>query len=165
MPGDPDGPAWGAPPRGTGRLDLAKAVTPGTEEHQAVMADLKVTADYLQQLAEARVPVLWRPLHEIDGGWTFTWQNAPKGLHNIVAVAEDSDGAVACSNVVRVSVGVENLTRGGKATASSTSERRSYRRNLRATYPQVRVLRRQGASGTTLFQTRSILCIAIRRIE
>lgn len=74
-PGEPEGSAWIAPPCGTGRLDLAKAVTPGTEEHRAVMADLKVTADYLEQLAEARVPVLWRPLHEIDGGW-FWWTDA-----------------------------------------------------------------------------------------
>jgi mannan endo-1,4-beta-mannosidase len=36
------------------------------------MRDLKGHADYLQQLADARVPVLWRPLHEIEGGW-FWW--------------------------------------------------------------------------------------------
>ena len=41
------------------------------------MADLKVTADYLKQLADARVPVLWRPLHEIDGGW-FWWTDPEK---------------------------------------------------------------------------------------
>ena len=76
-PGNPEGSAWIDPPRGTGRLDLAKAVTPGTEEHRAVMADLKVTADYLEQLCKARVPVLWRPLHEIDGGW-FWWTDAEK---------------------------------------------------------------------------------------
>jgi mannan endo-1,4-beta-mannosidase len=34
-----------------------------------------VTADYLKQLADARVPVLWRPLHEIDGSW-FWWTDA-----------------------------------------------------------------------------------------
>ena len=33
--------------RRNGRLDLGRAVAPGTEEHRAVMADLKVTADYL----------------------------------------------------------------------------------------------------------------------
>ncbi len=71
-PGDPEGSAWVSGARGTGPVDLAKAVTPGTAEHRAVMADLKVTADYLEQLADARVPVLWRPLHEIDGGW-FWW--------------------------------------------------------------------------------------------
>jgi hypothetical protein len=72
---------WGQPgePRGSysvkkneRRLDLARAVTPGTQEHRAVMADLRRTADCLAVLAEDRVPVLWRPLHEIDGGW-FWW--------------------------------------------------------------------------------------------
>lgn len=76
-PGNPDGSAWVEPPRGTGRLDLARAVTPGTDEHKAVMEDLKLTADYLQKFADARVPVLWRPLHEIDGGW-FWWTDPGK---------------------------------------------------------------------------------------
>ena len=74
-PGDPEGSAWVGGGRGTGPFDLAKGVTPGTEEHRAVMADLKITADYLEQLSDARVPVLWRPLHEIDGSW-FWWTDA-----------------------------------------------------------------------------------------
>jgi mannan endo-1,4-beta-mannosidase len=76
-PGNPEGSAWVSGGRGTGRLDIAKAVTPGTDEHRAVMEDLKVTADYLKQLSDARVPVLWRPLHEIDGSW-FWWTDAEK---------------------------------------------------------------------------------------
>jgi mannan endo-1,4-beta-mannosidase len=60
-PGNPEGSAWVGGGRGTGSVDLAKAVTPRMEEHRAVMADLSVTADYLKQLADARVPVLWRP--------------------------------------------------------------------------------------------------------
>ncbi len=71
-PGDPNGSAWVTPPKGTGPVDIAKTVTPGTPEHRAAMDDLRQTADYLKQLAKARVPVLWRPLHEIDGGW-FWW--------------------------------------------------------------------------------------------
>jgi mannan endo-1,4-beta-mannosidase len=51
---------------------MANTVVPGTPEHKAAMEDLRQTADYLEQLAKARVPVLWRPLHEIDGGW-FWW--------------------------------------------------------------------------------------------
>jgi mannan endo-1,4-beta-mannosidase len=39
------------------------------------MEDLAKHADYLQQLADAKVPVLWRPFHEIDGGW-FWWTDA-----------------------------------------------------------------------------------------
>lgn len=73
-PTRPDGSAWaGTPPaRGTGPVDVAAAITPGTPVHKALMEDLKKHADYLQKLADAKVPVLWRPFHEIDGGW-FWW--------------------------------------------------------------------------------------------
>ncbi len=103
-PGDADGSAWVGGARGTGRLDLARAATPGTEEHDVFIQDLSVTADYLQQLADAKVPVLWRPFHEIDGGW-FWWTDAKtpentaalwramfdylvkeRGLHNLIWV-------------------------------------------------------------------------------
>jgi hypothetical protein len=56
------------------------------------------------------------------GRWTFTWQNAPAGIYNVVALARDTDGLVACSNVVRVTVGLGNLARGKKVSASSTSK-------------------------------------------
>jgi len=73
MPGDPTNTAWGDKKRDERkRVDLARVLTPGTEEHKSVLADLSITADYLKQLADARVPVVWRPLHEIDGGW-FWW--------------------------------------------------------------------------------------------
>lgn len=55
-------------------IDVGKVVTPGTKEHEAAMDDLAKHADYLEQLAKARVPVLWRPLHEIEGGW-FWWSD------------------------------------------------------------------------------------------
>jgi mannan endo-1,4-beta-mannosidase len=79
-PMKPNGTAWVGkhgknPP--SGPLDLAKAVRPGTEEHKAVMRDLGKTADYLERLRDARVPILWRPLHEIDGGW-FWWTDREK---------------------------------------------------------------------------------------
>ena len=103
-PGDPRGSAWVKPPKGTGPVDLEKTVTPGTPEHEAMMKDLRRTADYLERLAEDDVPILWRPLHEIDGGW-FWWtdkehpENTAKlwrilfdylveerGLHNLIWV-------------------------------------------------------------------------------
>jgi len=71
-PGDPNGSAWVGGNKGTGPVDMGRFITPGTAEHTAAMEDLKRTADYLEQLAKARVPVLWRPFHEIDGGW-FWW--------------------------------------------------------------------------------------------
>ena len=69
-PANPNGSAWrgehgkktASPP-----FDFANALKPGTPQHQEMMRDLKNHADYLEQLAKARVPVLWRPLHEIEG--------------------------------------------------------------------------------------------------
>jgi mannan endo-1,4-beta-mannosidase len=55
-------------------IDVGRVVTPGTPEHAAAMDDLKRHADYLEQLRDAKVPVLWRPLHEIEGGW-FWWSD------------------------------------------------------------------------------------------
>lgn len=53
-------------------VDLAKLVTPGTSEYETLMKELAATADVLDRLQKASVVVLWRPLHEIDGGW-FWW--------------------------------------------------------------------------------------------
>jgi len=56
----------------SGPFNMGPATKPGTPEHKAFMDDLGKHAEYLKQLADARVPVLWRPFHEIDGGW-FWW--------------------------------------------------------------------------------------------
>jgi mannan endo-1,4-beta-mannosidase len=74
-PANPDGSAWIGPhgrKTASPPFDFAEAFNPGTEANRELMRDLKGHADYLQQLADARIPVLWRPLHEIEGGW-FWW--------------------------------------------------------------------------------------------
>ncbi len=79
-PANPDGSAWrsvhgkktASPP-----FDFAAALKPGTKANEELMRDLKRHADFLQQLADARVPVLWRPFHEIEGGW-FWWTDQEK---------------------------------------------------------------------------------------
>ena len=53
-------------------LDWDKALTPGTAEYAALLAAMDRAVPYLQQLEDAGVPVLWRPFHELDGGW-FWW--------------------------------------------------------------------------------------------
>jgi mannan endo-1,4-beta-mannosidase len=53
-------------------FDLTKALKFGTKENQALMNDLDIIAGELARLRDAHVPVLWRPLHEADGGW-FWW--------------------------------------------------------------------------------------------
>jgi len=39
---------------------------------QAILDGMDRAVPYLQQLEDAGVPVLWRPFHELDGGW-FWW--------------------------------------------------------------------------------------------
>lgn len=47
-------------------------VTPDTPEYETMIADYRRHMEYLRPLVEADIPILWRPLHEIDGGW-FWW--------------------------------------------------------------------------------------------
>jgi mannan endo-1,4-beta-mannosidase len=64
------------PVRGKGGLrdkdvDLAKLLEPG-EVHDRWMAELDILAAGLAELRAAGVVVLWRPFHEMNGGW-FWW--------------------------------------------------------------------------------------------
>lgn len=62
-------------------VDLDKALTPGTEEYAELLAGMDRAVPYLQELEDAGVPVLWRPFHELDGGW-FWWSK--DGSENFV---------------------------------------------------------------------------------
>jgi len=54
-------------------FDLAYALShPESEDYQLLIRDMDVIAEELKRLQEADVPVLWRPLHEAEGGW-FWW--------------------------------------------------------------------------------------------
>lgn len=54
-------------------FDIEKALAdPESEEYRLIIRDIDVIAEELKRLQEARVPVLWRPLHEAEGGW-FWW--------------------------------------------------------------------------------------------
>ncbi len=47
-------------------------MTEGTPSNESLMRSLATAADTLEMLEAAGVPVLWRPLHEMNGGW-FWW--------------------------------------------------------------------------------------------
>ena len=49
-------------------VDVGKMVTLGTNEYKQAIAEMDAAADKLQILEDAGIPVLWRPLHELDGG-------------------------------------------------------------------------------------------------
>ncbi|CAG7618367.1 hypothetical protein PAESOLCIP111_02108 [Paenibacillus solanacearum] len=59
-------------------FNLEKALSPGTAEYKAIMQDLEVIAEALGKLQSARVPVLWRPLHEADGQWFWWGKGTPE---------------------------------------------------------------------------------------
>jgi mannan endo-1,4-beta-mannosidase len=60
------GPAWDS------RCDLREVITPGTPANRDWMSQLSQIADGLDELRQAGVVVLFRPFHEMTGGW-FWW--------------------------------------------------------------------------------------------
>lgn len=52
--------------------DFDKMLTQDTPEHQKMLRDIDAIGHVLQQLQNNGVVVLWRPLHEMNGGW-FWW--------------------------------------------------------------------------------------------
>lgn len=66
---------WGAPTKGEGyeqskmKIDIDRCFQEGTDEYKAMWSDLERIANYLTVLRDANVPVLWRPMHEFEGGW------------------------------------------------------------------------------------------------
>lgn len=52
--------------------EWAQLITPGTEIHQTWANDIDKIAKELKTLQDNNVPVLWRPYHEMNGGW-FWW--------------------------------------------------------------------------------------------
>lgn len=61
-------------------LDWDRALTPGTAEYEALLQAMDRAVPYLQQLEDAGVPVLWRPFHELDGGWFWWSKGGPEGF-------------------------------------------------------------------------------------
>jgi len=60
-------------------------LTPGTALHAKWEAQVDAVAVFLKQLEEARVPVLWRPYHELNGGW-FWWGGRSAGEYTTAAL-------------------------------------------------------------------------------
>ena len=65
-----------ANPKGGGLRDqgvnIADLLQPDTDTHKRWMHELDLTAEGLKELKDAGVVALWRPFHEMNGGW-FWW--------------------------------------------------------------------------------------------
>jgi mannan endo-1,4-beta-mannosidase len=63
---------WSNIQKSLSQKEFNEIITPGTVQYKLLIADLDKAAVYLKQLRDTGVPVLWRPYHEMNGGW-FWW--------------------------------------------------------------------------------------------
>jgi len=70
-------------------FDITRAVTPGTAEYDLVLRDIDGIAVKLKVLQDAKVPVLWRPLHEAEGGWFWWGAKGPQACKQLYAILFD----------------------------------------------------------------------------
>jgi mannan endo-1,4-beta-mannosidase len=59
-------------------------LTPGTELNEKWCAQVDAIVPYLKRLEVARVPLLWRPFHEMNGTWF--WWGGRRGEYGTVAM-------------------------------------------------------------------------------
>ncbi len=105
-PADPTGRDGGLNDTG---VDLKALLAPGTPLNAAWLAELDAIAAGLAELQASGVVVLWRPFHEMNGGWfwwgakptadfvavwrhMFTYFTQTKGLHNLVWIYSPNRG-------------------------------------------------------------------------
>ena len=62
-------------------INWEEAFVPGSQTYNSLVAGMDRAVPYLQQLEDEGVPVLWRPFHELDGGW-FWWSKG--GSENFI---------------------------------------------------------------------------------
>ncbi len=62
----------------TGSYEFNDLFVKGSIPHNRLTADLDAVAKGLQSLSDAGVVVLWRPYHEVNGGWAW-WSYEGKG--------------------------------------------------------------------------------------
>lgn len=92
-------------------FDVEKALAnPDSDDYRLMLSDIDTIAVELKKLDAANVPVLWRPLHEAEGGWFWWGAKGPEpckklyrlmfdrltkhhGLHNLIWVWNSTDPA------------------------------------------------------------------------
>ncbi|MDQ6422881.1 glycosyl hydrolase [Paenibacillus sp. LHD-117] len=65
-------------------FDLPGALAaPESEGYKLILRDIDAIAEQLKRLEEARIPVLWRPLHEAEGGWFWWGAHGPESAKQL----------------------------------------------------------------------------------
>lgn len=72
---------WGTESDKT-QFDVRKIFQPTSSEYKQMIKDIDQIAGYLKLLKDAKIPVLWRPLHEAGGMW-FWWGRDPDACNEL----------------------------------------------------------------------------------
>ena len=84
LPDTNENPWWSGFYSRATNIDLEKIMNGEDEEgYNLLLEDIDAIAEQLKKLQDAKVPILWRPLHEASGGW-FWWGN--KGPEPYIAL-------------------------------------------------------------------------------
>ncbi len=70
-------------------FSVTNAVTEGTWEHEKILADIDLIATELKKVQDAGVPMLWRPLHEAEGGWFWWGAEGPEACKKLYRLLYD----------------------------------------------------------------------------
>ncbi|MBB6673579.1 glycosyl hydrolase [Cohnella nanjingensis] len=71
-------------------FDVAYAMDhPDSEDYKLLLSDIDAIAAQLQKLQEAKVPVLFRPLHEAEGGWFWWGAKGPEPAKKLYRLVYD----------------------------------------------------------------------------
>jgi mannan endo-1,4-beta-mannosidase len=71
-------------------FDLAAALAdPQGDDHRLLLRDIDAIADQLRKFETARVPVLWRPLHEAEGKWFWWGAKGPDAYRQLWRLLHD----------------------------------------------------------------------------
>jgi mannan endo-1,4-beta-mannosidase len=71
-------------------FDVQAALTdPSSESYRLLLRDIDAISVPLKQLSDARVPVLWRPLHEGEGKWFWWGAKGPNAFKKLWRLTYD----------------------------------------------------------------------------
>lgn len=71
-------------------FDVAYALAhPDSEDYQLLLRDIDVISNQLKRLQDAHIPVIWRPLHEAEGGWFWWGAKGPEAYKELYRLMYD----------------------------------------------------------------------------
>ena len=65
-------------------FDVKRALAdPNSADYKLLLRDMDAIAEQLKKFQAARIPILWRPLHEAEGGWFWWGAQGPEPLKKL----------------------------------------------------------------------------------